>query len=351
MSTAFRPFLQRAGNGAVFSEADMQRAIGLILGDEVSDVETAGFLMALRARGEQVEEIAGAASAMRRLAVHVETPSEIRNQLIDTAGTGGDGAATFNISTAAALIAAGAGAYVAKHGNRAASSLSGSSDVLGALGVNLQAGPDRIANCIANAHVGFLFAAWHHKAVARVAGVRKALGVRTLFNLLGPLTNPAGARRQLVGVFDPALVDPMAQALRHLGGTHGWVVHGSDGLDELTITGPSRVCAFDPSGMRAFDVVPEDAGLQRHPIDAIRGGNPDVNAAALRALLSGEKNAYRDVSILNAAAALVVAGKTTNLKDGAALAADAIDSGRARQVLDTLIHLSNEDIDPATSSR
>lgn len=338
MAEPFKSFLQQAGNGQTFSCVQMQAAIGAILSGAVSDVETAGFLMALRARGESVEEIAGAAAAMRALVVRVDAPDDV----IDTAGTGGDGAATYNISTAAAVIAAGAGARVAKHGNKAASSLSGSSDVLGALGVNLKASPAMISRCIHQAGAGFMFAAYHHKAVAQVASVRKALGVRTLFNLLGPLTNPAGAKRQLVGVFDRSLIEPIANTLRNLGGTHGWVVHGSDGLDELTITGESHVCAFNPAGITTYIVTPEDAGLPRHPIEAIRGGNPDENARALRGVLNGEKSAYRDVAILNGAAALIVAGKAHTLQEGAQACALAIDDGRAAAVLERLVNISNE---------
>ncbi|MEL6112488.1 MAG: anthranilate phosphoribosyltransferase [Pseudomonadota bacterium] len=336
MSNPFTPYLRRASNGETFGERDMQAAIDAILAGSVSDVETAGFLMALRARGETIEEIIGAARAMRAAATPVTTPHDV----IDTAGTGGDGAATYNISTAAALIAAGAGAKVAKHGNRAASSLSGSSDVLAAAGVNLSASPKTISACIDQAGVGFMFAAFHHKAVAQVAGVRKALGIRTLFNLLGPLTNPAGARRQLMGVFDETLLTPLANALRALGGTHGWVVHGMDGLDELSISGPSQVCAFTPEGTSTFEVTPGDAGLAIHPIEAIKGGTPEENHKALVQLLDGEKNAYRDVAVLNAAAALVVGGLADTLEDGAHRAANAIDKGKARAVLAQLVALS-----------
>ncbi|MEO0320789.1 MAG: anthranilate phosphoribosyltransferase [Pseudomonadota bacterium] len=336
MSSPFTPYLRQAGNGEPFTENDMRAAIDAILRGTVSDVETAGFLMALRARGETIAEITGAARAMRAAAMPVVTPHTV----IDTAGTGGDGAATYNISTAAAVIAAGAGAKVAKHGNRAASSLSGSSDVLAAAGVNLSASPETISTCIDEAGAGFMFAAFHHKAVAQVAGVRKALGVRTLFNLLGPLTNPAGAQRQLMGVFDANLVTPLAEALRKLGGTHGWVVHGADGLDELSISGPSRVCAFTPEGLSSFEVTPGDAGLASHPVEAIKGGTPAENHAALVRLLDGEKNAYRDVAVLNAAAALIVAGLADTLKDGARQAGEAIDTGKAKTVLTRLVAIS-----------
>ncbi len=335
--SAFRPFLAKAASGEPLAREEMRAAIGLLLDGAASDVETAGFLMALRARGETIEEIAAAAEAMRDKAVKVASPAGA----IDTCGTGGDGADTFNISTAAALVAAGAGAKVAKHGNRSASSKSGSSEVLEALGVTLAADPAVIAREIEEAGVGFMFAAYHHRAVANVAGVRKALGVRTLFNLLGPLSNPAGAKRQVMGVFSRDLVEPIAGALLMLGAERAWVVHGSDGLDELTTTGPSFVAEVKAGAVRAFSVHPSDAGLPLSTADALKGGDPSENAEAIRHLLGGQKSPFRDIVILNAAAALIVAGLADDLTMGASLAARSIDDGKADAALAKLAAISN----------
>jgi anthranilate phosphoribosyltransferase len=250
-------------------------------------------------------------------------------------------AGTHNISTATAIVAAGAGAFVAKHGNRAASSRAGSAETLEALGVRTNIPPARISQCIREARVGFMHAAIHHQAVARVAGVRKALGVRTMFNLLGPLSNPAGARRQLVGVFSADLVRPLAEALLALGAERALVVHGEDGIDELTLSGRSFVAEVSDGAIRTYMVAPEDAGIARAPAGALAGGGPDENAAAIRRLLDGERSPLRDVVLLNAAAALIVAGRAESLEEGAARAAAAIDCGAAREALDRLIALSN----------
>lgn len=332
----FRPFLEKAAAGEILAETEMAAAIALLLEGAASDIETAGFLMALRARGETSAEIAAAAQAMRARALKVEAPEDV----IDTCGTGGDGAGTFNISTAAAIVAAGAGAVVAKHGNRAASSRAGSVETLEALGVRTDIGPERIARAIREAGVGFMHAAIHHRAVARVADVRRALGVRTMFNLLGPLANPAGARRQLVGVFAADLVTPVAEALLRLGAVRAWVVHGEDGLDELTLTGPSRVAEIRDGAISHFSVAPEDAGLGRAPLSALKGGDARDNAEAIRRLLLGERSPFRDVVVLNAAAALVVAGRAATILDGARDAAAAIDSGRAGAALTALIAIA-----------
>ncbi|MEQ8934198.1 MAG: anthranilate phosphoribosyltransferase [Amphiplicatus sp.] len=335
--SAFRAFLAKAACGEPLTREEMRSAIGLLLDGAASDIETAGFLMALRARGETIEEIAAAAEAMRDKAVKVAAPAGA----IDTCGTGGDGAHTFNISTAAALVAAGAGAKVAKHGNRSASSKSGSSEALEALGVKLASDPGVIAREIDEAGVGFMFAAYHHRAVANVAGVRKALGVRTLFNLLGPLSNPAGAKRQVMGVFSRDLVEPIAGALLRLGAERAWVVHGADGLDELTTTGPSFVAEVKDGAVRAFTIEPGDAGVSVSTRDALKGGVPAENADAIRRLLDGEVSAFRDIVILNAAAALLVAGLAKDLKTGATLAAKSIDDGSARAALAKLVAISN----------
>lgn len=304
---------------------------------EISDIEIAGFLLALRARGETVEEIAAAASALRTRVLRVEAPANV----IDTCGTGGDGASTINISTAAAIVIAGCGVPVAKHGNRAASSRSGSSDVLAALGVNLDAAPATVSACIAGAGLGFMAAPVHHPSVARVGAVRRALGVRTIFNLLGPLSNPAGATRQLVGVFSAALVAPMAQALSLLGAARAWVVHGSDGLDEATLSGATHVAALAGGRVTRFEITPEDAGLPRAPSEAVRGGSPEENAQALRRILGGEKGPHRDIVVLNAAAALTAAGECGSLAEGARRAEAAIDAGEAARVLARLVAISN----------
>ena len=335
----FAALLEIAKSGQPLSRAEMRRAMDLLLADLVREDHIAEFLLALRARGETVDEIVAAAESIRSAAIRISAPEGA----IDTCGTGGDGANTFNISTAAAIIVAGCGLPVAKHGNRSASSRSGSSDVLAALGVNLKAAPPVIERCIRDAHVGFMFAAYHHKAVAHVAAVRRRLGVRTIFNVLGPLSNPAGARRQLMGVFDPALTTPLAQALGGLGARHAWVVAGADGLDELTTTARSFVSEVIDGDVRNFELAPEDAGLPRARPDDLKGGDPADNADALRRLLDGEKGPYRDIAILNSAAALIVGGRAKSLREGAILAAASIDQGLAKAALAKLVQISNED--------
>ena len=335
--SAFTPYLMMAISGDPLSTSEMADAMNVMLSGDASDIEIAGFLAALRTRGETVEEIAAAARAMRDKALTVVAPEDA----IDTCGTGGDGAGTFNISTATALIVAGAGVPVAKHGNRAASSKSGSSDVLAALGVKLDCSPEIISKCIREAGVGFMFAALHHKAVGHAVAARKGLGVRTLFNVLGPLSNPASAKRQLMGVFSRDLVRPIAEVMPHLGVDAAWVVHGSDGLDELTTTGPSYVAQLRGGSVIEFEVTPEDAGLNRATIEDLIGGDPEDNAEAIRALLNGEKGAFRDISVYNAAAALVVAGKADTIAKAAGFAEAAIDSGKAKLALEKLIEISN----------
>lgn len=332
--TAFREFVRRAATGEVFSTSDMEAAIGLMLEGEATAPAIASFLTALKMRGETVGEISAAARAMRAKSARFEGPANA----IDTCGTGGDGANSWNISTAVAFVLAGCGLPVAKHGNKAASSMTGAADILSELGINITAGIEAAKTGLFEDGICFLFAPAHHPAMRHVAPVRKEMGIRTLFNLLGPLTNPAGAPFQLLGVFDKALAAPIAGALKDLGSRAAWVVHGSDGLDELTITGPSHVAALDPDGtIREFEVHPEEAGLPVADPAALRGGSPAENAAALRALLDGEKSAYRDIVLFNAAAGLIVAGKAHDLKDGAEQAAAAIDSGAAREKLRALI--------------
>jgi len=295
------------------------------------------LVMGLRVRGETVDEIAGAARAMRAKVLTVRAPEGA----IDTCGTGGDGKGTFNISTCAAFVVAGAGVPVAKHGNRAISSRSGSADVLKELGVNIEASPETISRCIAECGLGFMFAPTHHAAMRHVAQVRTELGTRTIFNLLGPLANPAGAKYQIIGVFGKEWVEPIAQVLVLLGTIRAWVVHGSDGLDELTTTGISDVAVVDAGKVSTFRISPRNAGLPDARPEDLIGGNAVENAAHIRAVLGGLKGPLRDIVLLNAAAALLVAGKASTLREGVALASKSIDSGKALAVLEALVPLSH----------
>jgi anthranilate phosphoribosyltransferase len=305
---------------------------------EADPVEIGGFLMAMAALGESPEALAIGARAMRARMTPVKAPEGA----IDTCGTGGDARGTWNISTAAALVAAGAGAVVAKHGNKAASSKSGSAEVLEAVGVNLFATPHQLEASLNTAGVAFLFAQAHHGAVRHVGPARRTLGVRTIFNLLGPLSNPAGARRQLLGVFDRKWLVPLAEALRELGADQAMIVHGEDGLDEITTTGRTFVAELKPDGtVSQYDITPEDAGLARASLDDLKGGEPAENALALRELLDGARTPYRDIVVLNAAAALQLAGRADTLKEGAVLAAKSIDDGRAKQALEQLVKASH----------
>ncbi len=334
---AFKPVIARVASGASLTEAEAEAAFELIFEGAATPAQLGGFLMMLRTRGETVEEITGAVAAMRRRVLRVEAPAGA----IDIVGTGGDGHGTYNVSTLAALIVAGCGVPVAKHGNRAASSLSGASDVLSMLGVRIGLPPKGVEACIREAGVGFMSAQTHHAAMRHVAPTRAELGVRTIFNLLGPLANPAGVKYQLLGVYAANWLGPLAEALRKLGSERVWLVHGSDGLDEATTTGPSTVTALEDGAIRSFEITPEAAGLPRASLAELKGGTPAVNAAALRAALDGHKSPYRDIAVLNAAAALIVAGKAANLKDGAAAAAAAIDDGRAAATLAKLVAVSN----------
>jgi anthranilate phosphoribosyltransferase len=296
-----------------------------------------GLLMALRVRGETVDEITGAVSAMRSKMLPVRAPAGA----IDIVGTGGDASGSFNISTCAAFVVAGAGVPVAKHGNRALSSRSGAADALHSLGVNLDLSPDGIAACIDQAGIGFMFAPAHHPAMKNVGATRVELATRTIFNLLGPLSNPAGVKRQLVGVFSRHWIEPLAYVLKNLGSEATWVVHGSDGLDEITTTGSTAVAALENGTVRVFEIAPEDAGLSRGKPEFLRGGDPEQNATAISDLLKGKKGSLRDVVVFNAAAALIVAGRAKNLKEGAVLAQKSIDSGEAEGTLQRLVTLSN----------
>jgi anthranilate phosphoribosyltransferase len=310
-----------------------------IMAGNASEVETAGVLVALRTKGETVEEIVGLATTMRAFATPVSTGREA--DLIDTAGTGG-GRPTFNVSTTAALIAAGHGCAVAKHGNRSATGLSGSADVLEALGVRIDLKPDAVARCIDEVGFGFMFAPAHHGATRFVIPVRKELAVRTIFNFLGPLTNPAGATRQVIGVSDPGFLETIAHALAKLGARKALVVSSADGLDEMSTSGTTRVVEVDGEEVRAYEVAPEDVGLARAEPAALTGGTPDVNAQTTRSIFSGEKGPARDVAVLNAGAAIYVSGTVDSLEQGVRAAEAAIDDGRAAAALDALAALTRE---------
>ena len=336
MSEALRPLLARLADGATLSEADAELFFTACLRGDASPAQVAAAVTAMRLRGETVGEITACARALRRSATRLEHPF----QVIDTCGTGGDGAHTFNISTAAALVAAGGGLKVAKHGNRALSSRSGSSDVLAALGLQLSTSPDQARRALEEAGMCFLFAPTHHGAMRHVMPVRAELGFRTVFNLLGPLANPASAQRQVLGVYDLRLVEPLARVLGALGSERAWVVHGS-GLDELTTTGASDVAEWRDGAVRLFRITPEAVGLSRASLDDLRGGGPQENAQALRALLDGARGPYRDVVLLNAAAAFLVAELEETLEAGIARGAVAIDGGHARRALDHLIAISH----------
>jgi anthranilate phosphoribosyltransferase len=295
------------------------------------------FLMGLRVRGETVEEIAGAVATMRSKMTTVDAPANA----IDVVGTGGDASGSYNISTCAAFIVAGAGVPVAKHGNRALSSKSGAADVLTALGIRIDLRADEITRCIYEAGLGFMFAPAHHPAMKNVGPTRVELGTRTIFNLLGPLSNPANVKRQLVGVFSRQWIEPLAQVLKNLGSETIWVVHGSDGLDEITTSGPTYVAALENGKIRTFEIAPADIGIEAAKPESLRGADAEHNASALKDVLDNKPGAYRDVAVMNAAAALVVAGAAKNLQEGAELARKSISGGAARARLDKLIAVSN----------
>ena len=316
---------------------EMRSVMHTIMSGEATPSQIGAFLMGMRVKGETVGEIAAAVSILREKMVPVEAPEDV----IDIVGTGGDGASTLNISTAASIVTAAAGVPVAKHGNRALSSKSGASDVLQALGINIDIGPDKISQCIREAGIGFMFAPAHHPAMKHVGPSRVELGMRTMFNLLGPQSNPAGARRYVLGVYDKKWVEPVAAALLANRAISAWVFHGADGLDELSTTGPSFVASIKGGDLRSFEITPEDAGLPRASIADLKGADPTYNASRLRGLLDGVKDPYRDIVLLNAAAAFIVADRADDLEAGVRIAADAIDSGKARQVLDKLIAVSN----------
>src|SRR5262245_33428749 len=332
-----KALIGKVATGDALKRDEAAAAFDLMMSGEATPSQMGGLLMALRVRGETVEEITGAVSAMRSKMLKVAAPADA----IDVVGTGGDASGSYNISTCAAFIVAGAGVPVAKHGNRALSSRSGAADVLGALGVKIDLEPEAIARCIGEARIGFMFAPAHHPAMKHVGPTRVELGTRTIFNLLGPLSNPAGVKRQMVGVFSRQWVEPLAHVLNNLGSDRAYVVHGSDGLDEITTSGPTAVAALEHGSVRTFEIVPESLGIARVKPEALRGSDAETNAAALKAVLEGRKGAYRDVAALNAAAALVVAAKAQTLAEGLKLAQHAIDSGGAEGSLDRLIAVSN----------
>jgi anthranilate phosphoribosyltransferase len=331
-----RPLLAQVAAGRALSESEAEAAFEIIMSGNATPSQMGAFLMALRVRGETVDEITGAARIMRAKALQIEAPAGT----IDTVGTGGDASGTFNISTASALVVAGSGVPVAKHGNRAFSSKSGAADVLTALGVNIECDMAVVQRCLNEIGICFLMAPRHHSAMRHVGPTRVELGTRTIFNLLGPLSNPAGARRLLLGVFAQQWVRPMAEVLGRLGAEHVWVVHGS-GIDELTTAGTTTVAEFKAGEVVEFEVVPEDAGLKPARIEDLKGGEPAYNAALMRDLLGGSHGPLRDVVLLNSAASLIVAGRADNLRDGADLAAQSIDTGAARRVLDKLVAMTN----------
>ncbi|WP_275782566.1 anthranilate phosphoribosyltransferase [Pararhizobium gei] len=331
-----KPFVAKAAAGEALNREDARAAFEIIMCGEATPSQIGGFLMALRVRGETVDEIVGAVEAMRARMLTVEAPEES----IDIVGTGGDGAGTYNISTLAALIVAGAGVPVAKHGNRALSSKSGTADALSCLGVKLDIGPDVISRCITEAGVGFMFAQQHHSAMRHVGPTRVELGTRTIFNLLGPLSNPAGVTRQLVGVFAPQWVVPVAEVLRDLGSKSVWVVHG-EGLDEITTTGTTQVAALENGAIRNFELTPTDFGLKTVSLSSLKGGDGAHNAIALKGVLDGDETPYRDISLANAAASMVIAGRAADVGEGMLLARRSLASGAAKAALERLVSVSN----------
>lgn len=337
-----KPFIAKVANREPLKREEARAAFDILMSGEATPSQIGGFLMALRVRGETVPEIVGAVETMRAKMLRVDAPDDV----IDIVGTGGDGTGTYNISTLAALITAGAGVKVAKHGNRALSSKSGAADALSALGVNLEIGPADIGRCIADAGIGFMFAQLHHSAMRHVGPSRVELGTRTIFNILGPLSNPAGAKRQLLGVYAPAWCQPIAEVLRDLGSETVWVVHGQ-GMDEIATTGSTEVTALEDGKIRSFQLTPADFGLPTVTLADLKGGDGKANAEALRAVLAGAKNAYRDISLANAAASLVIAGKAETIAKGMKLATESLESGNAAAALDRLVAVSNDVQDKA----
>lgn len=333
----FKSIIGKVATGAALSREEASSAFDAMMSGEATPSQMGALLMALRVRGETVDEITGAVSVMRAKMLRVEAPANA----VDIVGTGGDGSGSVNVSTCASFIVAGAGIPVAKHGNRALSSRSGAADVLAALGVKIDLTPAQVGRCVKDAGIGFMFAPAHHPAMKNVGPTRVELATRTIFNLLGPLSNPADVKRQMVGVFSRQWVEPLAQVLKNLGSEAAWVVHGSDGLDEITLTGPTFVAALENGAIRTFEISPDEAGLPSCGNDALKGGDAAANAVALRSVLDGMPSPYRDVALLNAAAALMVAGRAKTLKEGVAIGRDSLDSGAAADRLKQLIAVSN----------
>lgn len=329
-------FINKVAAGETLSFEEADKAFTVMMSGEATPAQIGALLLGLRVRGETIDEISGAVSSMRRKMLRV-TPVP---GAIDIVGTGGDQSGSYNVSTATAFIVAGAGVPVAKHGNRALSSKSGAADALRELGVNIDASAETIGRCIKDVGIGFMFAPTHHPAMRHVGPARIELGTRTIFNILGPLSNPAGAKRQLIGVFAPEWRVPIAKALQDLGSEALWVVHGS-GLDELTTAGETEVAALKDGKISTFTVKPEDAGLKRVAFEDLKGGDPAYNAKALRDVLQGKKGAYRDIVLLNAAASFIIADKANDLKEGVQIAEESIDSGKANLMLEQLIAASN----------
>jgi len=334
----FKRLLGLVAAGQRLGVNDARTAFDIMMSGNATPSQMGGFLMALRVRGETVEEITGGALTLRAKVTGIHAPPDA----IDIVGTGGDAKGTWNVSSCSAIVVAACGVPVAKHGNRALSSKTGAADVLTALGVNIDCDMRLIEKSIREANVGFMMAPRHHGAMRHVGPTRVELGTRTIFNLLGPLSNPAGVKRQLLGVFAREWVEPLAQVMGKLGSERVWVMHGSDGLDEITLTGPTYVSEWHAGAVRNFEVTPEDAGLARCDFAKLKGDDPTTNAVALREVLSGAPGAFRDIVLLNSAAALIIADRVTSLKDGVARAAQAIDSGMARQTLNRLIDISHE---------
>ena len=332
-----KPLIAKIADGKPLSVEEARTAFDIIMSGNATPSQIGAVLMGLRVRGETVDEITGAVMTMREKMTRVSAPADA----IDIVGTGGDASGSYNVSTCAALVAAGAGLHIAKHGNRALSSKSGAADTLAALGVNIEASPDTISRCINDAGVGFMFAPAHHAAMRHVGPSRVELATRTIFNLLGPLSNPAGVKRQIVGVFAKQWVEPLAHVLNKLGSEAVWVTHGEGGLDEITPTGTTWVAELKDGKVTTFEIQPEDAGVQRRKLEELKGGDAEYNAKALRAVLCGEKNAFRDAAVMTAGAALLVAGKAKDLKQGTRMAEEAIDSGAAEKVLAKLVEVSN----------
>ena len=337
MSDDFKSLLGKVASGEKLSREQAAHAFDRMMSGEATPSQMGALLMGLRVRGETVDEITGAVTAMRAKMLKVDAPPDA----IDVVGTGGDASGSFNISTCAAFIVAGAGVPVAKHGNRALSSRSGAADVLGALGVKIDLSAEQVGACIREAGIGFMFAPAHHPAMKNVGPTRVELGTRTIFNLLWPLSNPAGVKRQMIGVFSRHWIEPMAHVLKNLGSECVWVAHGSDGLDEITTSGPTAIAALENGKVRTFEIKPEDVGIAPTKPEMLRGGDAETNATALLAVLKGTKGPFRDVAVLNAAAALVVAGRAKDLQEGVTLAAKAIDSGAAESRLGRLVTMSN----------